>query len=383
MNKRLNLVSILSAIGFGVSVYQTSSFFQLRAGMMMGKRFCEIGQTFDCTAVEMSRFAELFPGVPLSGFAMAGYALIFILSLVALSKADYPKLANWIKFLSFISVAFSAIYLLIMLIAIKKLCLFCFVVDGINVGILIAALGLPKTPESAWKPITKPFVISAAIAVLIALVATTSLNPAAKMKSEDLADWKASILSTPRKMIDVPQDTPSFGPADAPITIVKFSDYQCPTCKMSAGVIHSLAKRYPKDVRFVFLNFPLSSECNPKLTSPMHLAACESSRAAYCAHLQNNFDEAYTTLFEHQEELQPGKILEILKGTSINMMALQGCMNLPTTSERIKMEAEFGGKIGLEATPTFFIDGIKIEGGLPTNLWIDVIETLLAQKKAK
>ncbi len=385
---KLFIISILSFVGFLISAYQTSSFFELRSGTAMGKRFCDIGSTFDCTAIEISRYAELVPGIPLSGFALAGYLLIAFLALWArFGGADNKnddteaQILPWLKFLGFISLAFSAIYLLIMILAIKKLCLLCLVIDAINAAIFAFVLTLKNEAKTTWAPISKPFYTSAIAAVVIAFLVSLALNPTAKMKSEDLADWKSSILSGKRISIQIPENSPTLGTPDAKITIVKFSDYQCPMCKMSAATVHALAKRYGNDVRFVFLNFPLSSECNAKVTSPMHVAACDAARAATCANQQGKFDEAYTALFDAQENLPTEKALGALAKSSLDLKALETCMNQPSTNEKVMAEAALGSTLGIEATPTFFVDGLKIEGGLPTHLWIEILDTMLAQKK--
>src|SRR5580704_3348194 len=80
-NKLLAVMSILSLMGAGVSVWQTSQFYVMRGGMGAMHAVCDINAAFDCTAVEMNRFAEFIPGFPLSAFALAGYTFILIVSL--------------------------------------------------------------------------------------------------------------------------------------------------------------------------------------------------------------------------------------------------------------------------------------------------------------
>lgn len=364
-------ITLLSGIGALISIWQTRLFYKTRSGMGEFQAFCNIGQTFDCTAIEMSPYAELL-GWPLSTLAIAGYLMIFVLSFFAARKL--------LQVLSVIALVFSGIYLAIMLGVIGKLCLLCLIVDSINALLFVLALRLPAS-EGAELTLrdSKPWIITAA-SVGASLLISLAMNPLAEMKSSDMNDLVESVLNAPVKTITVPADAPSVGPADAKITIVKFSDYQCPACKMAANAIHPLAKRYPKDVRFVFVNFPLDSNCNSAIKSRMHEAACEAAYAAHCAQEQNKFGEVYEALFENQKDLKAGGIVEILKSVpGINTDQLQSCMTQASTSEKIKRDVDLGISLPIQSTPTFFINGRRLEGGLPTHLWIKVIDALLAR----
>jgi protein-disulfide isomerase len=368
--KKTNLIiALFSFIGAGISIWQTRQYFMTRSGGGAFHSFCNIGQTFDCTAVEMSKYAELMNGIPLSAFAIAGYLLIFILALLSLRKS--------LIIFSAVSVVFSLIYLAIMILKIGKLCLLCLAVDGINVGLLIASLKLPKSDHENFE--FKKIAISGAVACLVALVFAKALDPQAEMKKEDLNDIVESVLATPAVAIAIPSDAPSIGNADAAITIVKFSDYQCPACKMGGMALHPLVKRYPKQLRIVYMNYPLDSECNPEMKRKMHEAACESARIAICAAAQGKFIETYEALFEKQDSLAAGKVLELIQSPSLQLdeNKLKECVQLPSTSEKIRADVSLGASLKIQSTPTFFVNGIKIEGGLPTSLWIEVIERLL------
>src|ERR1700751_2464578 len=84
--KKIIWISILSAIGAGISIWQTYLYYVTRSGMSNGKSFCNIGKTFDCTAVEMSQYSDFIGGFPLSSFAIAGYVMILILALYGFNE---------------------------------------------------------------------------------------------------------------------------------------------------------------------------------------------------------------------------------------------------------------------------------------------------------
>ncbi len=378
-SKIIPLLSILSAAGAAISIWQTRLYLLTRSGMGDLHSFCNIGQTFDCTAVEMSKYSEFIGGFPLSSFAIAGYLVILTLALFGFSDTYRKNLKPYLLAFTGIALLFSIVYLTIMF-SMGKLCLFCLGVDAINLSMFIVALRLPKA-EPTSTGITFGHIAGTGVAALLAaFLFVKGLDPQADMKREDLNDIVESVLNSPAVPFTIPSDAPVIGKADAPITIVKFSDYECPACKMGATAIHPLFKRYPNEVKFVFMNYPLDQACNPNVPRKMHEFACEAAKVAICATEQGKFEEAYTTLFDRQNSFEQGKIANILSDIKgLDMNKLTACMNLPSTVDKISRDVAVGGKgqLNIASTPTFYINGKKVEGGLPTNLWIEIIDRML------
>ena len=380
-SKLIPAISILAALGACMSIWQTRLYFLTRSGMGEMRSFCNIGQTFDCTAIEMSKYSEFIAGAPLSGFAIAGYVIILMLALFAFGENFKKNIKPFLVAFTGIALLFSMIYLAIMITVIGKLCLLCLTVDAINLTLFILALKLPsKVDTSNGFTLTHLTGIGFS-ALLVAFLFVRGLDPQAEMKKEDLNDIIESVMNAPVTPLSIPTNAFSIGDANAPITIVKFSDYECPACKMGANAIHPLFKRYAKEVRFVFLNFPLATECNAdtNLKHTIHKFACEAAAVAVCSGEQGKFQEAYETLFENQRDFEAGKIAEMLKSkvAEIDLEKLKACMTLPSTADRIKSDSQIGANLKVQSTPTFFINGKKVEGGLPTNLWIEIIERML------
>ena len=385
-NPFYSLISILSLIGAAISIWQTRLYHITRSGMSDFHSFCNIGQTFDCTAIEMSKFSELYSGFPLSAFALAGYLVIFTISLFIFGDDLKKNVRTFLLPLTGIAFLFSISYLVIMIAVIGKLCLFCLFVDAINLLMLIFAFKLPKPDLHESTANSTRFIHVFGVGVFslgAAMLANLALNPQADVKKEDMNDIIESILSSPAVPIEIPADAPVIGNPNAPITVVKFSDYECPACRMGATAIHPLFKRYPTQVKFVFMHFPLAQECNsdPQLKRTMHEFACEAATVAVCSAEQGKFNETYETLFEFQKDFSQGKIAELLtsKVSGIDLGKLKSCMALPSTLEKIKNDAKVGINLKVQSTPTFFMNGKKIEGGLPTSIWIELIDRMLAK----
>jgi protein-disulfide isomerase/uncharacterized membrane protein len=374
------LLAVFALMGAGISLWQTRLYHLTRSGRGDMKSFCNINATFDCTAVEMSRYSELPGGLPLSGFAIAGYLLILTLSLFALHEGYRRAIRPWLIGLTSVALGFSAFYLAIMVGVIGKLCLLCLFVDGINSALFVLSWMTPGKGKEPNQPFPLAWLASiGAGSLLIAFLATKGLDPMAEIKSADLEDHIESIVNTPVTPIQLPAGVFSVGPANAPITLVKFSDYECPACRLGATSIHPLFKRFEKQVRFVFINFPLASECNPELKRTIHQYACESAAVAICAGEQGRFIEAYEALFSRQSDFKKDGIADLLLSqvSGLDAARLKSCAASPSTLDKVRLDAAFGASLKVQSTPTFFVNGRKVEGGLPTRIWIEVIERIL------
>jgi protein-disulfide isomerase/uncharacterized membrane protein len=383
-NKKITIISILSAIGAIVSIWQTRLFYVTRTGMGDGHAFCNIGQTFDCTAIEMSPYSEFLGGLPLSGFAIAGYLLILILSLYGFNETLRKNTRKLLLIFASIAVLFSAVYLAIMLGKIGKLCIICLGVDVINITLLGLAISLPKADDKYIPDnnLNLPQLVGAGlISLVVAFMITKATNPQDGIKKEDMNDIIENVMTAPVTSIELAADVPVVGNPNAPITMVKFFDFQCPACKMAANAMHPLLKRYPNDIKFAYINFPLDMGCNPQIKNKMHEFACEAATVAICAQQQGKYAEAYEILFDKQKDFEAGKIAGLLSEVpGLDQAKLVECTKLPSTIEKIQKDVEYASKLKIQSTPTFFMNGKKIEGGLPTNLWIEILDRTLGKK---
>lgn len=174
-------------------------------------------------------------------------------------------------------------------------------------------------------------------------------------------------------------DNPTMGPADAPVTIVEFADFECPYCARAFSVIETLANTTYKDkVKVIFKNYPLNQ----------HLWAVKAAEAAECARLQNPnaFWDFARYFYSNQGSITPQNLQDKVdkEATSLKLDApsLKVCMNSPQASERVKQDQADGNSVKVVSTPTFFIDGIQIVG-LPDNKVLEfTINSELAERSA-
>lgn len=381
--KRLTALSALSFAGFAVAIYLTQHYYEVRNGTAGFKSLCNLGQTMNCDAVAASTYAELLPGVPLSSFAAGGFLALLIVSIAARNPFWRRESVRALFALTGIGALFSLAYFAIMAGALHTFCLFCLITDAIALTSFGIALSLKPEGFAQHKPDTskwKTLLALSAAAVIISTIALRGLD-SSEIDSSRVAAQAQTILDTPPVSVNMGPEFPSFGSKDAPVTIVEFSDFQCPFCRMGAFTVNSVVQRYPTQVRVVFRNFPFDMGCNRLVQRPMHEFACDAAKAARCAFGQGKFEPVYEALFERQSSLGPGRALAIAQDAGADAAQLNTCFGAPETLSAITRDIDEGVNLGVQSTPTFFINGRKMEGALPPAVWNRVIDELLKKSK--
>ncbi len=376
---QMYILNIFALAGVGISVALTQHFYDIRNGTSGFKSFCNLGQSINCDIVAASQFSELIWGLPLSGFASGWFLTLFFVSIFAHNPFWRRESLRASFALSLFSILIAIPYIIIMAFQLKTYCLLCFAVDTLSLLSFLTVLSLKpegfsihKLDLSKWKIFSGILVGSLVISVFGLKTLDQSAVPSA-----DLAEITNGILNSPALSVRTDDNFPSIGPKTAPITIVEFSDFQCPFCRIGAFGLNSVLNRYPDKVRVIFRNYPLDQACNPHVPQPAHQFACEAASAALCAQRHGKFEIAYQELFEKQASFGPGRPLEIVKNLGINDADLKACAVSQETATRITQDIEEATQLGVRSTPTFFINGYKIEGVYPIPIWNNVIEKLL------
>ena len=382
-NRKLTLLGILSAAGFFLAAFLSHHFYELRNGLSGFDSFCNLGGKINCDVVSTSSFAEPIPGFPLSSFAAGFFLSIAPLTFFARNMYWRRDALRALLLATGFGTALSLFYLFIMIFKLEAYCTYCLGIDAINLISFGLVLSLapelkdgPKPDRGKWKT----FAAISAVSLLITLIGFKGFDQS-KVDSDEAERIIHQVLSTPTVAIQSPTDSPSFGPDEAPITLIEFSDFQCPYCKMGAQTLHSVLQRYRKEVRVVFKNFPLDGACNRKVERSMHPYACTAAKAAMCAHQQGKFEAVYQKLFEQQELLSQGKMETLLTEAGTPLPSLQTCMDDPATLTRVQKDIEEGLTLNVESTPSFFINGHPVQGALTPTVWFKLIDRILASKK--
>jgi protein-disulfide isomerase len=170
------------------------------------------------------------------------------------------------------------------------------------------------------------------------------------------------------KAVSIPVDgAPVRGVAEAPLTLVAFTDFQCPFCKKAQEMVQRLLDAHPGKLRLIFKHLPLKR----------HRRAMLASQAAVAAQNQGKFWEMHDLLFENQKELSREGILEFAKRLKLDTPRFEQELDLPQTRARIEAEAELAKKIGVKGTPAFYLNGRKVNGATTFEDYRDYAEVEL------
>ena len=165
-------------------------------------------------------------------------------------------------------------------------------------------------------------------------------------------------------------DDPSMGPANAPVTIVEFSDFQCPYCKRSVPLIKEILAKYPGKVKVVYRDYP----------GPNHPYAPQAAEAAQCAGDQGKFWEYHDGLFDHQAAGSGWDFIELAKAIGLNHDVFATCLNTRRYQEEVAKDLHDAITLGVTSTPTFFINGRPLVGAKPFAEFQTVIDRLLKEQ---
>jgi len=163
-------------------------------------------------------------------------------------------------------------------------------------------------------------------------------------------------------------DDPALGPADAPVVIIEFSDYQCYYCGVFARErLHHLLELYPEQVRFVYRDFVFYGPVSR-----------QAAIAAECADEQDAFWLYHDLLFEFQNELDRERMTELARSIDLDMDAFVACMDDPAMAAEVEQDTRDGARALVNGTPTFYINGRILVGAQPLDVFADMIDEELA-----
>lgn len=167
--------------------------------------------------------------------------------------------------------------------------------------------------------------------------------------------------------------SPTLGGKDAPVTIIEYSDFQCPYCSKAAATVTEIKKKFGSKVKVVFKHFPL----------PIHREARPASEASMCVHDQNpdKFWKYHDLLFANQDKFDEASLEKFAKDSGVNVDKFKECFKSGKFRETVQKDYMDGDKLGVKSTPTFFVNGQLVSGAQPIEVFSDVIEEEIALAK--
>ncbi len=273
-----------------------------------------------------------------------------------------------------VAISFSAYFSYLMIFKEDFLCTWCIVVHVVNLAALSFAFGViwrKKTKlevRSTAAPAEAICVLTSALLAAVAVIAGAQwlekslVLQKVTQKYNELRDnpdvATAMIQASPTYDVPVDGADPSYGSPQATYPIVMFTDLQCPVCLRKELFLHAMVDINPEHLRLILKNFPLSTDCNKKLSKNLHPFACEAARAAYAAFLMGGADEYWKyadLIFAHQSNLRTRSWFAFASQLGLDESKFRKLMEVNSAADKkIHQDIELGLKLGLHSTPAIF-----------------------------
>jgi protein-disulfide isomerase len=184
---------------------------------------------------------------------------------------------------------------------------------------------------------------------------------------DDLREQAKVVIKLEQPRVKVAASGPARGPEGAPVTIVEFSDFECPYCRRAESTVKQVLDRYQDRVRFVYRHFPLG----------IHPRARPAAEAAACADQQGRFWDYHEKLFSGG--LEDADLQRYASELGLDTASFQQCVSQHKTKDVVMSDLEAGKAAGVSGTPAFFVNGIMISGARPVDFFTKVIDKELQQ----
>ena len=374
------LLLAFGLLGLGAASYSLYVHYQLthQAGYLSA---CDINSLFSCSNAYLSRFGAV-AGIPVALFGVLWFVFVLLFigvggrpgSPFADSVGAYLFAMSTLGLAAILYLGYAAFFIL------KAICIFCLITYVAVIGLFLVSgisttIPMTKLPRRALQDlgalVARPAWLTGLIVFLAAAGVSIALSPAITAGGADSAaaapsepqqvDFVSWFDAQTRLTIPIPAD-------GAKVLIAKFTDFQCPACGQThladKPVIARLQSEFPGQVKYVIKHYPLEKECN-SMSGDLHIASCEAAAALVMAKAIGR-DEALGDWFvNNQQFLSPAVVKEAARTTGL---VKDFDVQYPRALEAVKTDIGLGRLLGVRQTPTYYINGVKVEGGLPPQL---------------
>jgi protein-disulfide isomerase/uncharacterized membrane protein len=386
----LPLLIVLAFAGAGIGAMLTS--YHMSAGKSPWKLF-QVACGADgggCAEVLSSGWAVLPGGIPLAALGFVYFAGIGLWYLVVGLANRRGRFWQALPFAAQIAGALGSLFFLgVMVMQLKAICLWCTASHVLNFALLFVAWKAWPRDDGYSNESARPsprlalagLLLVAALAVLTLqrlLVVqmggmTEQANQYARSLYEDVDLQRYLHLRQDPRPIAPRPDDPVRGNPSAPHTVVVFSDFQCPSCRVFAELSErELMPRLGNQVRIVYKHFPLEADCNPGLAQTIHPQACEAALAAEAARELGGdaaFWKMHDVLFRQQSALGQMSWADLARQAGLDGAAVADRVTRRAALNRVVEDTQLGRALGINGTPSVFLDGRPLTDWSRLDVW--------------
>ncbi|MGE3402726.1 MAG: vitamin K epoxide reductase family protein [Vicinamibacterales bacterium] len=384
-NNARPLIHALAALGLIASASSLYVHYQMLQDPAY-QSFCDVSATVSCQSVLESSYATVF-GVPVAAGGAIWSALVLLLAwrgMGAPKSETAAAVAGYIFILSTLGLAVVLYLGYASLFVIQQACPLCIAMYVSVIGTFIvsggaASVSLGSLPGRFGRDLGDVWGSAAGVAMAVTWIAASLAlvvlfprsEPVAApvnadgtlaapppvtetLTDEQRAQFEQWITAQPRVEVPLPE------PQEAAVVVVKFNDYQCPSCRQAYVEYRGIEQKYERDyagrVKFVTLDFPLEAECN---IAAIHPSACEASAAVRLARTKGRDEQMEEWLFANQSTMTPDSVKAGLQQVA-QIAPAEFDAQYPQLLDAIRADAKIGRDLNISGTPTFFVNGIKV-----------------------
>ena len=416
MSKSLLAILVLSVLGIyvsGILVTESATF------AVSGEMGCVAGNT-GCLQAAKNTYSKI-GGTPIAVFGLGFYLTALFMSVVALFwRTQETGLRHTFFVGSLLSLLYS-IFLGGVSVSNDFFCPYCAALYGINLGLFVTTfMSFPKTGSSKVSALLQLPKSSAFWSV--ALVYFLAIPSAQSFYMKEVSSERTRVASeSDRKILsgnelaeevlkkedkklaqetkpsdtnaqneDIPKPTlhafemsnrPIRGEGSSPLTLVEFSDFECPYCKNFGLSLKRALTVAPGKFKYVFKHFPLDKKCNPSITSDFHQHACDAAYAMVCAGEQQKEWEMHDLIFENQKSLKKASFERFATELGLSMPTFKSCLNSPRARAIVAEDVREGIKADIQGTPSVYVNGFQMAPELDGDKLGKLLSTISEQMR--
>ncbi len=382
MRKRvLWLTVFFCLVGAAIAAISTSQYLRINRQGLEEKSFCAISEVIDCDITTASSYATL-AGIPVAWLGLVMYLLIGgMAARAALSKREKKGTVAFAWFLSIFSLLYSIRMAYVLFFVLGVACLECVGMYIVNIVLFFALWAAVKVPPKDVVKFFKDYLLAVfrrpsdlgfAPNIFAHILATLLVFGVGWMAIYNIrgesaengipvgervnAHFQQSLYS-----IDADPSWPLWGNPAGKVTIIEFSDYECPFCRLAAFNIRPYLQEFKKNIRFYFVNYPLDDSCNPYMEGPMHRKACMAAFATECAFERGDFWGFHDDVFRLKRSLSRESLIELARKRGWNADEFAACMDSDAVKAKVLSGIEAARKIHVSGTPTIIVNGRRLK----------------------
>ncbi|MGV3667797.1 MAG: thioredoxin domain-containing protein [Leptospira bouyouniensis] len=398
---------VVGVLGLLFSFLLAVEYFGIGTDNVAGAACSALGGGDSCLKVAESSYSAI-PGIPFLGnvpIALLGFGfyglVVYVFYLISKSSSsdEVSKLISLLFPVLALGLFFDLILFGISVGIIGTICQLCFITYIVTITLLVILyllwktegkpkLDIPSSIKDGYATFGLVFFFSFSVGFASSKMwvkgeSSNTLATSRGMDSKEIQTKIDAFFLEPTLGIKT-QGSPSIGKKDAPITIVKYADYNCGHCLHTSHILHTVLSEYDGMVKVVYKNFPLDGSCNRLMQQPRPGAtSCIAAMAAICADKQGKFEPMYRGLYDNLEKgvaHSGASVVNLGNLIGLNVNSLKTCMASKEAQNQLNAEIDEAEKLNIQSTPSLYINDRKIESGTPNPVFLKTLLEQIIQK---